>query len=96
YTDDMELEDATHTAILTLKEGYSFTYFCIFSPGKKLAFTWRVHLIIHMFTLRPYLYALTKYLVSGSASKESVRWNMSSAKAALESDTRESVFLLAN
>ncbi|RZC47086.1 hypothetical protein C5167_040039 [Papaver somniferum] len=25
-----------------------------------------------MFTLRPYLYALTKYLVSGSASRESV------------------------
>jgi hypothetical protein len=27
YTDDMELEDAVHTAILTLKEGYDAATF---------------------------------------------------------------------
>jgi hypothetical protein len=26
YTEDMELEDAIHTAILTLKEGYLFLF----------------------------------------------------------------------
>ncbi|KAI3940195.1 hypothetical protein MKW92_004377 [Papaver armeniacum] len=83
YTDDMKLEDAIHTTILTLKEGYFyFTYFCIFSLGKQLAFTWRVHLIFHMFTLCPHLYAL------------SILYPFK--QAALESDTRESVFLLAN
>lgn len=27
YTDDMELDDAVHTAILTLKEGYIYNFF---------------------------------------------------------------------